>query len=170
MKPILKPCDICLIRDDGVRNRTLRLVGKLRSSEQALVNIVSLVISEGDISSARIIEAVSRFKVKIHTLSATYLSKRFSVAIYRAPNLLPDELERIVQISYSYAASGYSYIPHRLFENRSELVLNAFAESSMAIKLDNKSATPTAIYNYIQKNLDEFIELHPLKPITLKEY
>ena len=149
-----------------------------------MVNHVGLVIEEGTIETALIIEA--RSYVRRTTLFEAYGSKEDLIAIYRPLNLTDEEKKSIMSTVETLEGKEYGYlklIAHfldwclfgiylfRRFANDpyypicSYLVSRSFAEVGKDFGVRAGKASPDDIWDYIQSHPDNYREVLSLRRI-----
>jgi len=95
MDVLLKPGDVFFTRGTGCLSRAIRVCTRSFGEKRSKVNHVGVVVNEGSIQTAMIVEALS--KVRMHRLWKRYgTSNKHQVAIYRVKNLKPEQIEIII--------------------------------------------------------------------------
>jgi len=95
MDVLLKPGDIFFTRGSGLLSRAIRFCTRSFGEKRSKVNHVGVIVEEGGIQTAMVVEAL--IKVRKHRLWKQYgSSKGQQVAVYRAKNLKPEEIEIII--------------------------------------------------------------------------
>lgn len=181
---VLKPCDIFLTRGTGTLSRIIRFFTRSFGESRTMVNHVGLVVEEGTISTAVILEARSR-EIR-STLLKAYGSRDDSVAVYRPLNLTEEEKRKIVSTAKTLEGNDYGYlklIAHfldwcflgiylfRRFANDpyypicSYLVSRSFSKAGKNFGVQAGKASPDDIWDYIQLHSDNYSEVLSLSHI-----
>lgn len=182
----LKPADIFLTRGKGFIYSGIRFFTREIGESRTEVNHVGVVVEEGTLKTATVVEALSR--VKRHSLGKRYGPPRTdSVAIYRAKNLTPEEINTIVNAAEDYVGYKYGY-PKVLAHVLDWFLLGAYVFRRMAtmdkypvcswvvafsfLKADKHfdvepgAATPDDIWDFIHRNPEIYEQVYPLKPLA----
>jgi cell wall-associated NlpC family hydrolase len=108
MNVLLKPGDVFLTRGTGLLSRLIRVCTQSFGEKRSKVNHVGVVVEEGSIQTAVVVEAL--IKVRKHLLWKTYgPPKKDHVAVYRAKNLKPEEIEIIVAEANNQVGRPYGF-------------------------------------------------------------
>ncbi|MDI6744701.1 MAG: hypothetical protein QMD07_04915 [Thermodesulfovibrionales bacterium] len=95
MDIILKPGDVFLTRGKGFISKAIRFFTRSIGESRTKVNHVGIVIEEGTLKTAVVVEALSM--VRRHRLWDKYgPPAKDAVAVYRAKNLSQEEIKTIV--------------------------------------------------------------------------
>jgi hypothetical protein len=104
----LIPGDIFLTRGTGLLSFLIRVCTRSFGEKRSKVNHVGVVVEEGGIQTAVVVEALS--KVRRHRLWKRYgPPKRDHVAVYRAKNLRPEEIAIIVGEANEQVGRPYGF-------------------------------------------------------------
>ncbi len=104
---IVKPCDIFFTRGKTFLSTAIRIFG-VGDDHKAKINHVGIVIEEGPINKANVIEALT--KVKKHTIFDQYHNTSDKICIFRPLNLTQDESNKIIEKALSYENYKYGYL------------------------------------------------------------
>lgn len=109
MDVLLKPGDIFFTRGPGLFSRAIRFFTRSIGEKRTKVNHVGVVVEEGGIQTAVVVEAL--IKVRKHRLWKQYgSSKGQQVAVYRAKNLNPEEIEVIIAEANQQVGRPYGFV------------------------------------------------------------
>ena len=109
MYVLLKPSDIFFTRGSGLLSRAIRFFTRSFGEKRSKVNHVGVVVEEGGIRTAVVVEAL--IKVRKHRLWKQYgSSKRQQVAVYRANNLNPEQIETIIAEANEQVGRWYGFV------------------------------------------------------------
>jgi hypothetical protein len=183
---MLKPADIFFTRGKGFISRGIRFFTRGFGERRTEVNHVGVVVEEGTLRTAVVVEALSH--VKEHRLWKRYAPrKNDSVAIYRANNLSPEEIETIVTAAKGYVGRKYGYhmvVAHVLdwfllgayvfrrlaamdkYPVCSWVVAFSFLKADKHFNVEPGAAQPDDIWNFIHDNPQIYEEIYPLKPLA----
>ena len=171
MKTILKPGDIFLTRGTGILGCLIRFFTRSIGEKRTEVNHVGIVIGEGDLKNAVVVEAL--IKVKKHKLWSEYgPPKKDKVAIFRPNNLTDAEIKKIVKRANEQVGKKYGffklfahlldwmffgvYFFRRLVNEEkypicSWLVADAYAAAGKNFGVKPGQAQPDDIWDYVIK-------------------
>jgi len=184
---ILHPGDVFLTRGKGLKRRAIRFFTRGLGKKRTKVHHVGLVVEGGDLTSAIILEAVSR--VKRHRLWSAYgPPKEDSVAIYRATNLSQDEIDMIVERAESHVGKRFGYpmivahfldwlllgayvfrriVPGSKYPICSWVVADAFGKAGKYFGVEVDLATPDDIWDYVVgRTPSKYEQIHPLNKLA----
>ena len=184
---ILHPGDVFLTRGKGFKRRTIRFFTRGFGKKRTKVHHVGLVVEGGDLTTAIIVEAVSR--VKRHRFWSAYgPPKKDSVAIYRATNLSQDEIDTIVRRAESHVGKRFGYpmivahfldwlllgayvfrriVPGGKYPICSWVVADAFGEVGKNFGVEVDMATPDDIWDFVaDRSPSQYEQIHPLAPLA----
>jgi hypothetical protein len=186
MDVILKPGDVFLTRGKDFLSRAIRFFTRTIGEKRTKVNHVGIVVEEGTLRNAVVIEALS--KVKRHRLWDRYgPPRKDSVAAYRAMNLTKEEIGIIVSEADSQVGKRYGYLKilahladwvllgayvfRRVARNGkypicSWLVAHAFAKTGKNFGVQPGAASPDDIWDFIQKYPQIYELIRPLEPLS----
>lgn len=185
MKIQLQPADIFLTRGNSLISKAIRFFSRSIGESRTKVNHVGVVVSEGTLQDAVVVEALST--VKKHTLWKQYgpLSGDL-VAIYRPLNLTNDEIKIIVAEAEQEVGRKYGYLKivahlldwiflgiyfFRRFTNNgiypicSWLVAHAYSKAGKHFGCDPGAAEPDDIWDFVTGNTDKYKEIYPLRSV-----
>jgi len=187
MDVILQPGDVFLTRGTSVLSKLIRICTRNIGEKRSKVNHVGIVVEAGSIQDAVVVEALS--KVKMHTLWKQYAPpKKDHVAVYRAKNVSPEEMEIIVatakrQVDKTY---GYckivahlldwlltgAYVFRRLTSDSrypicSWLVAHAYAEADKYFGVSPGAANPDDIWDFVEKKPGYYERIVKLGSLSL---
>jgi hypothetical protein len=186
MEVILKPGDVFLTRGSSFISRAIRFFTRGIGEKRTNVNHVGLVVEEGDLKNAVVVEALT--KVTRHKLWDQYgPPKKDSVAVYRANNLTPDEVATIVATAERQVGKKYGYImiiahfldwlllgaylfrrliPGSKYPICSWVVAYSFSKADKHFGVDPGAADPDDIWDFIvEKHPELYDMIHPLEPL-----
>jgi hypothetical protein len=185
METQLQPADIFLTRGSGLISRAIRFFSRSIGESRTKVNHVGVVVGEGQLQDALVVEALSR--VKRHTLWEQYGPlKKDLVAVYRPLNLTPDEAVTIVKEANEQVGKKYGYIKiiahlldwlllgvyfFRRFANNGKypicswLVAHAYSKAGKYFGCEPDAAEPDDIWDFVNKNTDKYKEIYHLRSI-----
>lgn len=182
----LNQCDIFLTRGHSFISRAIRFFTRGIGEKRTKVNHVGLVVKEGDLRTAVVVEALS--KVTEHKLWDQYgPPKKDSVAIYRATNLTPDDVNTIVTTARRQVGKKYGYImiiahfldwmllgvylfrrlvPGSKYPICSWVVAHSFSKANKHFGVNPGAANPDDIWDFVaEKPATPYMEIHPLEPL-----
>lgn len=187
MEVLLKPGDVFLTRGTGLLSKTIRFCTRSLGEKRSKVNHVGIVVTGGGIKDAVVVEAL--IKVREHTLWKQYgPPKKDHVAVYRATNLSPEDVEIIVAEAKEQVGKPYGFckiIAHfldwlltgayvfRRFTSDSRypicswLVAHAYAKAGYFFGTDPGAADPDHIWDFVDKKpgyYERIMELGSLSP------
>jgi hypothetical protein len=179
----LLPADVFLTRGHGFISKAIRFFTRKIGESRTKVNHVGVVVEEGTIQTAVVVEALS--KVKRHRLWKRYGPPcKDQVAVYRAKNLSEEDVKKIVAAANKYKGRKYGYLKigahladwmllgayvfRRLaFVKRypicSWLVAHCFAKADKHFGCDVGAASPDDIWDFVLGHPDIYEPVHPLK-------
>ena len=182
----LKPADIFLTRGKGFIYSGIRFFTREIGESRTVVNHVGVVVEEGTLRTAEVVEALSR--VRHHRLWKRYgPPRRHLVAVYRAKNLTPEEIDTIVNAAEDYVGRKYGYakiLAHVLdwfllgayvfrrlanmdkYPVCSWVVAFSFKKAGKYFDVEPGAATPDDIWDFIQRKPEIYEEVYPLKPLA----
>ena len=186
MEVMLKQGDVFLTRGKSFISRAIRFFTKGIGEKRTKVNHVGLVVKEGDLRTAVVVEALS--KVTEHRLWDQYgPPKKDSVVVYRANNLTPDDVETIVATAQRQVGKKYGYlmivahfldwlllgayvfrrlVPGSKYPICSWVVAHSFGKANKHFGVEPGAAAPDDIWDFIvEKHPELYEEIHPLKPL-----
>jgi len=188
MDIMLKPGDVFLTRGNAFISKAIRFFTRGIGERRTMVNHVGLVVEEGDLRTAMVVEALSR--VKRHKLWSRYgPPKKDLVAVYRAVNLTEDEAKTIVDVAERQVGKKYgyrkivahfadwlllgAYVFRRLVSDRkypicSWVVAHSFSKADKYFGVEIGAATPDDIWDFIRENPDRYEKVHPLKRLGVE--
>jgi hypothetical protein len=171
----IEPCDIFLTHGDSWFSWIIRFGEKHPGDWKALVNHTGIVVENGTISTANIIEAL--VTVKKHTLLSQYHGKSDLVAIFRPLGLTEGEKKTITDKALSYEGREYgwskiathtldyftggNYVFRRLTNSDdypicSWVVAHAYSEIGHTFGCDPGQANPDDIWDYCMGHQDQY--------------
>ena len=185
MSVTLEPGDVFLTRGHSIISWAIRFFTRAAGEKRTKVNHVGVVVEAGDIKTAIVVEALSR--VKRHKLWSQYgPPRKDGVAVYRATNLTPEEIQRIVATAERQVGKKYGYlkiaahfmdwllqgvylfrrlVPDGKYPICSWLVAHAFSKAGKHFGVEPGAATPDDIMDFIERNPDRYTEIRPLAPL-----
>ena len=174
MDVLLKPGDIFFTRGSGLLSRAIRVCTRSFGEKPSRVNHVGVIVEEGGIQTAMVVEAL--IKVRKHRLWKQYgSSKRQQVAVYRAKNLNPEQIEIIIAEANKQVGRRYgfgkiiahfldwlltgAYVFRRLTSDPrypicSWLVAHSYSEAGKHFGVAPGAADPDDIWDFIVKRTD----------------
>ena len=189
MEVQLKPADVFLTRGTSLLSKAIRFFSTTIGESRAKVNHVGIVVKEGSLHDAIVIEALS--KVKKHTLWKRYGPfKGDLVAVYHPLNLTEEEVEKIVSEAEEQVGAEYGYfkiVAHfldwlclgiyffRRFANNGKypicswLVAHAYSKADKNFGCDPGAAEPDDIWHFVNENRGKYKEIYSLKSIWADE-
>ena len=185
MEVLLKPGDVFLTRGTSLLSKLIRICTRNIGEKRSKVNHVGIVVEAGGMTEAVVVEALS--KVRMHRLWMQYSPpKKDWVAVYRAKNVSPEEMEVIVATAKRQVNKTYGYgkiVAHlldwcfsgiyffRWFARNSNypicswLVAHAFGEAGYDFGVPTEAANPDDIWDFVNDHpnyYEHIVELGPL--------
>lgn len=99
--------DVFLTRGNSFVSKAIRWFSRSTGESRTMVNHCGVVVSDGTVDESEIIEALTT--VKRRRFSVYSRSKSTQVAVYRATNASPEQLDTIVSRALSYEHRKYGY-------------------------------------------------------------
>jgi len=186
MEALLKPGDIFFTRGTGCLSCAIRVCTRSFGEKRSKVNHVGVVVEQGGIKSAVIVEALS--KVRMHRLWERYSPpKKDQVAVYRANNLTPEQIEIIVAEANEQVGRLYGYvkiIAHLLdwvlngayvfrrltsdprYPICSWLVAHSYSKAGKHFGVAPSAADPDDIWDFVDKRTDIYEPIIELGSLT----
>lgn len=186
MEPILRPGDLFLTRGKSLVSRAIRFFTRTMGERRTLVNHVGIVVEGGSLRDAVVVEALTT--VKRHRLWDRYGPPgEDSVAVYRATNLTPEEIDVIVSEANSQVGKRYgyfkilahladwlllgAYVFRRIARSEnypicSWLVAHAFSRAGKHFGVQPRAANPDDIWDFVLSHPRIYELIHPLKPLS----
>lgn len=185
MELILKPGDIFLTRGPGLFSRLIRFCSRSLGESRTKVNHAGVVVKEGTISTAEIVESVAvarRCRLWDHYGPPA----KDAVAIYRPRNLSDIEIASIVATAERQVGKKYgigklmahladwvlqgAYVFRRLADDGdypicSWLVAHAFAEAGKNFGVEAGAAEPDDIWDFVTSHTDIYECMQPLQKL-----
>ena len=171
----IEVCDIFFTHGNSLLSRAIRLGEKHPGDWISVINHTGIVVEQGTIGSADVIEALS--KVKKHTLWSHYHGQSDQVAIFR-PLGLTDEQKKIIvdkAIEYEGRIYGYAKIAtnaldfftggHYIFRRLTNsdrypicswVVAHSYSKVGLTFGCDPGQANPDDIWDYCIANPDKY--------------
>lgn len=180
----LQPGDIFLTKGNSFISRVIRILTRDKGESRTEANHVGIVTESGTISTATIVEALT--KVKRRKMEVYRKSKSTAIAIFRPINLSQEELDTIVFKANSYVGADYGYgklITHfidwllggvyfaRRFTNSdnypicSWLVAYAYMTVDKDFGVEPGAASPDDIWDFCITNTDKYQMVHSMIPL-----
>jgi hypothetical protein len=185
MSDEFEPGDIFLTRGQAFISKAIRFFTRDTGEKPTKVNHVGVVVEAGEITTTVVVEALS--KVKRHRLWKQYGPPREDgVAVYRATNLTPGEIETIVATANRQVGKKYGYlkivahfldwllngayffrrlVPDGKYPICSWLVAHAFSKAGKHFGVEPGAAAPDDIMDFIEANPDKYTQVRPLVPL-----
>lgn len=186
-RPELEPGDLFFTRGSGLLSVAIRFFTRSIGESRTKVNHVGVVVQGGPIDTAIVVEALSR--VRRHSLWARYSRKpRTSVAVYRANNVSPDMIQKIVVKADAYVGYEYgwltivahfldwllqgAYVFRRIIgQDRypicSWVVAYAYKAAGLDFGVEARAASPDDIWDFVvEERPDLYSEVRPLIPLS----
>ncbi len=186
---MLKPGDIFLTKGPGLISRLIRFFSRSIGESRTKVNHVGVVVTEGSLRFAEIVEAVS--VVRRCRLWEYYgPPAKDAVAIFRPRSLTSEDVSVIVATAERQVGKKYgigklaahlldwllqgAYVFRRLTDNGdypicSWLVAHAFAEAGKNFGVEPGAAEPDDIWDFVTAHTDRYECLHPLERLREDE-
>ena len=187
MDVALQSGDIFLIRGTGLLGRLIRVCTREFGEKRSKVNHVGIVVEGGGIQDAVVVEALIR--VRQHKLWEQYSPpKKNHVAVYRAKNVPPEDIEIIVTEAVEQVGKLYgfgkviahfldwlltgAYVFRRLTSDSrypicSWLVAHAYAKAGYTFGTDPGAADPDDIWDFVDKKPEYYQRIVELGPLSL---
>lgn len=177
----LQPGDIFLTKGDSFVSRAIRFFSRSGGESRTQANHTGLVTAGGSENSAVIVEALT--KVKRRRMSSYSRSENTQVAIYRAKNISPEQIETIVARAEGYVGDTYGYLKiaahfgdwclgGRYFFRRivsmdkypicSWVVAQSYADAGFNFGVPAGMADPDDIMDFCVANPDKYEVIHPM--------
>ena len=185
MSVTLEPGDVFLTRGHAFFSRAIRFFTRDAGEKRTKVNHVGVVVEVGEITTTVVVEALSR--VTRHRLWKQYgPPRKDGVAVYRATNLTPEEVEIIVATAGRQVGKKYGYlkiaaqfldwllegayffrrlVPDGKYPICSWLVAHAFSKAGKHFGVEPGVAAPDDIMDFIELNTDKYTQVRPLVPL-----
>lgn len=184
---MLMRADVFFTRGPGLVSRLIRVLTRTIGESRTQVNHVGLVVEDGPLQEACMIEAVRT--VQRHGLWETYGPPRKDwVAVYRPTNLTDAEVTAVVgeaekhwrnAESYGYGKIAChildwmllgAYVFRRLARSErypicSWLVADAFKEAGKNFGVAPGAASPDDIWDFVQSHPSIYEVVYPLAPL-----
>ncbi len=181
---MLLPGDIFLVRGTGLISWFIRFFSRGIGESRTMVNHCGIVVGEGDLRSAEIVEAV-RF-VRRRKLWSGYGSGDDLVAVYRPTNLSDADRAMVVAAAESYVGRDYGYLMiaahlldwfffhaylfRRLIRSDrypicSWVVASAYSKAGKTFGCAPGAAEPDDIWDFVTSNPDKYTQVRPLVPL-----
>jgi len=186
MHVLLKPGDIFFTRGTSCLSRAIRVCTRSFGEKRSKVNHVGVVVEEGNIQTAVVVEALS--KVRKHRVWERYGTlEKHQVAVYRANNLKQEQIEIIVAEANEQVGQPYGYvkiIAHLLdwllngvyFFRRltsdprypicSWLVAHSYSKAGKYFGVAPGAADPDDIWDFVHKRTDIYKPIIDLGSLT----
>ena len=185
MDVTLQPGDVFLTQGTSLLSRAIRVCTRSFGEKRSKVNHVGIVVEAGGIQDAVVVEAL--IKVKQHKLWKQYAPpKKDHVAVYRAKNVSPEEMEIIVAKAVEQVGRPYGFgkiVAHLLdwcftgiyffrwfarngnYPICSWLVAHAYGEAGYDFGVPREAANPDDIWDFVNDHpnyYEEIVELGPM--------
>jgi hypothetical protein len=188
-KIVLKPADIFLTKGPGLLSRLIRLFSRSIGESRTRVNHAGLVVKEGTLQTAEIVEAVAVAR-QCRLWEHYGPPAKDSVAIYRPKNLTPGQINVITATAERQVGKKYgiakivahildwmllgAYVFRRLANNGdypicSWLVAHAFAEAGKNFNVEPGAAEPDDIWDFVTRHKDKYERIHSLERLHSNE-
>lgn len=186
MEVLLSPGDVFLTRGTGLLSKAIRFCTRSFGEKGSMVNHVGIVVAEGDIQSAMVVEAL--IKVTEHKLWKQYGPPRKDhVAVYRATNLSPQDIEIVVAEAREQVYKPYgfgkiiahfldwlltgAYVFRHLTSNGdypicSWLVAHSYAKIGKHFGVPPGAADPDDIWDFVDKRTEYYERIIELGPMS----
>lgn len=186
MKALLQPGDVFLTRGTSLFSRLIRVCTRSFGERRSKVNHVGVVVAGGGIQDAVVVEAL--IKVKEHKLWKQYgPPKKDYVAVYRATNLIPEDIVIIVAEAREQVGKPYGFgkiIAHfldwlltgayvfRRFTSDGDypicswLVAHSYAKAGKDFGVSSGAADPDDIWDFVDKEPEYYERIVELGPMS----
>jgi len=186
MNAHLEPGDVFLTRSTSLLGRLIRCCTRSFGESRSKVNHVGIVVKAGSMVDAVVVEAL--IKVRRHRLWEQYgPPKKDHIAVYRATNVLPEEMKVIVAEAEEQVGKRYgfgkilahfldwlligAYVFRRLTQNGdypicSWLVAHAYAKAGYDFGTPAGAADPDDIWDFVVTRTDYYRCIVELGPMT----
>jgi hypothetical protein len=186
---ILKPGDIFLTRGPGLLSRLIRFFSRSIGESRTKVNHAGLVVKEGSLRTAEIVEAVAAVR-RCRLWEHYGPPAKDAVAVFRPLNLTVEQVPVIVSTAERQVGKQYgigklvahlldwsllgAYVFRRLANSGdypicSWLVAHAYAEAGKDFGVEPGAADPDDIWDFVTAHTDKYERLHPLQPLREEE-
>lgn len=181
--------DIFLTYGESFLSAGIRFFTRGVGEKRTKVNHVGIIVTEGTVANCRIVESISRAR-EIPLLEAYGPPKNDKVAIYRAINMSPEEIQRVVASARRQVGKRYGYfkvLTHLLdwcllgayvfrrlardgnYPICSWLVAHAFEEAGKDFGVTPGAASPDDIWDFVSANHDKYTCIQPLTRLQTPE-
>lgn len=171
----IEPCDIFFTQGDGLFSRVIRIGEKHPGDWISIVNHTGIVVEQGTIESADVIEALVH--VKKHTLWSEYHGRTDRVAIFRPLSLTDEQKSLIVNKALDYEGRDYGWLKiathaldcftggHYIFRRMTNsdnypicswVVAHAYSKAGLTFGCDPGQANPDDIWDYCMSHQDKY--------------
>jgi hypothetical protein len=179
----LKAGDVFLTRGTGWVSRLVRVFTQTIGEKRTRVNHVGLIVEDGDLRTAVGVEAI-RFVTERTLWSGYGPPCTDSVAVYRATNLTPAEVEVIAARAKSMVGRKYGFVavaahlldwfllgmywfrrlvPNGRYPICSWVVADAFAKVGKNFGVPPGAAQPDDIWDFVNsRRHDHYVQVFPL--------
>ena len=186
MDVMLQRGDVYLTRSKSLLGWLIRVCTRDIGERRSKVNHVGIVVKAGGMREAVVVEALS--KVKRHKLWKQYgPPKKGWVSVYRAKNVMPEEMEIIVAEAEEQVGKPYGHfkiVMHfldwcfsgiyffRWFARSKEypicswLVACAYGAAGYDFGVPNEAANPDDIWDFVNARTDYYERIVHLGPMT----
>lgn len=179
------PCDIFFTRGYSLLSRLIRIGEKHPGDWNVVINHTGIVVEEGTISTACVIEARSR--VLKHTLWSAYHTQPDLVSIYRPLGLTDEQRGIIVNKALDYKDRTYGYLKiftnsldffsggHYIFRRLTNddnypicswVVSHAYSKVDLTFGCPPGQATPDDIWDYCKGHSNKYEKIFDLQKIS----
>lgn len=160
--------DIICVTSHTLFGKSIRFFSKSPKEFSSIVNHVGLIVSDSNtLGDAIVIESLN--KVKRHTMRESYSKRNCDIYIFRAIDITPEEIDKIIEKANSYVGDKYGYlkiVTHTLdwfiggayvfrrltnsdnYPICSWLVAHSYAVVGKTFGVDAGAATPDDIFDF----------------------
>lgn len=176
--------DIFLTRGNSFVSKAIRWFSRSTGESRTMVNHCGLVVADGDVDAAEIIEALTT--VKRRRLSVYSRSKSTQIAAYRPLNASPEQIDTITSRALSYEHRKYGYlklVAHALdrllggvylfrrvasvdwYPICSWVVAASYADAGFNFGVPAGAADPDDIWDFVSTS-EHYVAVHPLGELS----
>ena len=180
----IEPCDLFFTHGDKLFSKIIRLGEKHLGDWISVINHTGIVVEQGTIGSADVIEALAT--VKKHTLWEQYHGQSDQVAVFRPLGLTDEQKKIIVDKAIDYEGRTYGYAKiatnaldfftggHYIFRRLTNsdrypicswVVAHSYSKVGLTFGCDPGQANPDDIWDYCLGHPDKYQLIFSLQKV-----